>query len=94
MAELSVNVNDEKMATFSEYVKQFEKDTRNDCEILKAAMKQLQNSSSDEELYQTSKTVEKIDDIITDAQPTINQLSKKIDEYVSFIRKLKSVARS
>lgn len=94
MAELNVNVNDEKMAAFSEYVKQFGKETKADCETLKAAMKKLQSASSDEELYQTSKTVEKIDDIITDAQPTINQLSNKIDEYVAFVRRLKSAARS
>ena len=94
MEGFNVNVNDKKMAKFSERVKKFGENTRDDCETLKTAIKKLQRASSDEELYQINKTIERIDDIITDAQPTINQLSTKIDDYVAFVRKLKAVARS
>ena len=89
-----VNVNDEKMAAFSEYVKQFGKETRSDCETLKAALKRLQGASSDQELYQVNQTVEKIDNIITDTKPTIDSLAENIDKNVALIRKLKSVAKS
>ncbi len=94
MNELIISVNDEKLSHFSEYVKAFQKDTMADCEELKCAIRKLKSNSSDQEIYESERMVDKIVDIIADDQPTITQLSKKIDEYVALVRRLKAVARS
>ena len=91
---VNINVNDQKMEAFANYVKEFSINTWKDCDALLAAMKKLQDASSEDELVEINSMVNDIQDIIALTQPNIDALADKIMAYVLFVRKIKAKAKS
>ena len=91
---VEVNVNVEKLISFGDYVEKFCKDTQLDCEGLQGALKQLQSHSSSEEVEEILKMVKSINEIISNSETELLQLSLKITEYADFVNRLKRASQN
>ena len=63
------------------------------CSELEDEAKKLQANNSAEEISDILKTVDEIKEIISSSQETFKELKEKIGSYITFIAKVKSIAK-
>ena len=93
MSGLDINVSPEKLAAIRDYVDDFQKNINGACSELEDEAKKLQANNSAEEISDILKTVEEIKEIISSSQQTFKELKEKIGSYITFIAKVKSIAK-
>lgn len=93
MSGLDINVSPEKLAAIRDYVDDFQKNINGACSELEDEAKKLQANNSAEEISNILKTVDEIKEIISSSQETFKELKEKIASYITFIAKVKSIAK-
>lgn len=93
MSGLDINVSPEKLAAIRDYVDDFQKNINGACSELEDEAKKLQTNNSAEEISDILKTVDEIKEIISSSQETFKELKEKIGSYITFIAKIKSIAK-
>lgn len=93
MSGLDINVSPEKLAAIRDYVDDFQKNINGACSELEDEAKKLQANNSAEEISDILKTVDEIKEIISSSQETFKELKEKIGSYITFIAKVKSIAK-
>lgn len=94
MSGINVNVSVEKLQNIKDYVDDFQRNVNNACLELEGEANQLKQRNSAEDIESILATIEEIKGIIHDADSTFKELQSNIENYITFVNRLKAITGS